>query len=110
MIKLQDILVEAWNTVYPDDARFGLGAVDAYGAVHFKEFPRDTFGDQMHGRASNPWAIYRFRYLNGEVEWSNVGDIPQDIKNSAENYLIHREYPVTKHTSMYDVIERDDYD
>lgn len=107
MIRLQDILESSAAVYkYPSDARFGLGAVDAYGAVHFKEFSRDIFGDQMHGREKNPWGMYRFRYLNGEIEWSNVVTVPQDVKFSAEDYLSKRGFPVTEHTSFYDAIEK----
>lgn len=87
---------------YPPEARFGLGAIGANDDVQFKEFSRDTFADQPHGRGGNPMGRRRFRYMGGTVEWSDCGIPDKEQKQLVNNYLIHRGFPVTKHTSIYD--------
>ena len=102
MIRLGDILESFF---YPEDARFGIGAVDANDAVHFKEISRDTFGTQAHGMETNPWGRCRFRYKNGEVEWSDCAWPSKDVQHRVENELARRELPFTKHTSIYDGLD-----
>lgn len=94
-----DILKEVYT--YPEGARFGIGAVDSYGAVNFKEYSRDTFGHQSHGILGNPSGRYTFRYFDGEVEWSDCPYPSDGIREIVDDYLEKRGLPVKKHTSVF---------
>jgi len=87
---------------YADSARFGLGAIGSNDDVQFKEFSRDVFGNQIHGRSGNPYGRRRFRYMGGVVEWSDCVRPDEDQKMLVDNYLERRGFPVKKHTSIYD--------
>jgi hypothetical protein len=93
---------------YHSDARFGLGAIGSNGEVKFKEFNRDVFGDQQHGRLGNPHGKYRFRYMDGIVEWSDCGQPDDAQAKLADDWLTRHGYPVVKHTSIY--TEPEDFD
>lgn len=87
---------------YPADAKFGLGAIGANNDVQFKEFTRNTFADQWHGRGNNPWGRRRFRYKNGVVEWSDYNVADEEQKHLVNTYLERRGFPVIKHVSEFD--------
>lgn len=90
---------------YPSNARFGLGAIGSNDDIQFKEFPRDTFDNQVHGQGQNPYGRRRFRYFNGVVEWSDCQRPDAEQIQLVNNYLNHRGLAVTKHTSIYDNLE-----
>ena len=90
---------------YPPDAKFGIGAIGSNDDVQFKPIPRDIMGNQPHGYHGNPWGRRRFRYYNGEVEWSDCARPDAEQIQLVNNYLSHRGYPVTKHTSIYDNVD-----
>ena len=92
----------------PDDARFGLGAIGSNDEIIFKEFSRDTFENQSHGRCGNPFGRRRFRYIGGIVEWSDCVTPTEEQKHLVETYLERRGFPVTKHTSIYDDYNTED--
>ena len=94
---------------YSPDSRFGLGVVSANGGVDFKEFSRDTFGDQIHGRMGNPGGANTFRYADGIVDWSN-GHPSNELKDIVNSYLEKRGFPVKKHVSYYDIFGKPDDD
>ena len=94
---------------YSPDARFGLGDVAANGGVDFKEFSRDTFGDQIHGRMGNPRGYNTFRYASGIIDWSN-GHPSNELKDIVNSYLEKRGFPVEKHVSYYDIFGKPDDD
>lgn len=104
--QIDEIVSEA-KEFYPPDARFGIGAIGSNDDVQFKEHSRDTFENQAHGRHGNPTGRRRFRYFNGEVEWSDCARPDAEQIQLVNNYLEHRGFPVTKHTSIYDDFLRD---
>jgi hypothetical protein len=99
-------LIENWKP-YPPDARFGIGAVDSNAAVHFKEISRDTFGNQVHGAETNPWGRYRFRYMNGEVQWSDCPWPPKEVIHRVNDKLEKLGLKVDKHTSIFTSSDED---
>jgi hypothetical protein len=101
MILLKSLLNEIG--IYANDARFGLGVIAASGAVDFKEFPRDEFSSQIHGRYGNPGGFHTFRYAGGIIDWSN-GQPKKEIKDIATEYFKKAGWPVKKHTSYYDAL------
>jgi hypothetical protein len=94
---------------YSPNARFGLGDIAANGAVDFKEFSRDTFGSQIHGRMGNPGGVNTFRYADGIIDWSN-GHPSNELKQILNNYLEKKGFPIKNHTSYYDVFGKPDDD
>ena len=95
------------NEIYPSDARFGLGNVDSNGVVNFKEYSRDIFGSQIHGKDGTPYGRNTFRYVDGIVDWSD-GHPEKEIKDTVETYLERGGYPFKKHISYYDKLGQSD--
>jgi hypothetical protein len=97
MIRLKSLICE----VYSSEARFGLGAVASNGAVDFKEYSRDLFGSQIHGKGGTPYGRNTFRYADGIIDWSD-GHPDKEVKHAIETYLQRKGFPFKKHTSYYD--------
>jgi len=97
MIKLKNLIKEIFT--FPPDAKFGLGVIDSYDAIHFKEVPRDLFSSytheslKLHGR-------YRFRYANGNIDWTDSPSVEQEA--AVDNYLTSKGYKIKEHFYPYD--------
>jgi len=110
---LQELLnyLENWysNTIiketYSNNAKFGIGAIGSNGEVKFKEITKEKIINQSHGYEGNPYGRLRFRYVDGNVQWSSAAPPDEEDKQLVDSYLISRGYNVTKHTAWNDLLE-----
>ena len=86
---------------------FGIGGLDAYGAVQFRPLTRDIYSSQSHGQW-NPTGRWRFRYARGTVEWTDCASTTPEQRQEVADYLEARGYPVLRQETLWDRLDRED--
>ncbi len=82
------------------DGICGLGVVDAYDVVHFKQLSRNDVETKTHQQVGLPGSRDRFRYFNGIVGWTDAPSSP-DAKLAIEEFLAKHNYPFKKHIGYF---------